>query len=471
MKDRKVKTALKVVHRNDRAQIKRVLGASGQALLPMLELLEGAKASIDELMHDSAVALVEQLLVLAAQELAGAKQRGRADGAVLWHGAQRGVVSLAERQLHVQRPRLRDKRGHEVHVPAYERLRDDAGMGQRVRDILVAGVSTRRYAAVLPQAAGTVGVSKSAVSRRFVEASAEPLAALNERDLKDLKLLVIYIDGIVVHGHHILAAVGVDEAGDKHLLGLAPGASENAQVVKDLLQGLIDRGLDASLSYLFVIDGGKALRSAIDQMFGQRAHVQRCRTHKLRNVLDRLPKTEAAQTKAVMMAPASGPRVDGPPVLGSRATVNSSSQSVDRCRAGGSPIGGIDCSAVPGSGSACCWSLRASLRPRPRRPSAANRAPMGNGSSPSTSCRRNRSRVMRRWRQGRPPMHRLAITRCLPTGRRGSAPSSARARARARTPTPWCSRSAEWPRPQARSTPSGRQAGRFTSHRSPAASC
>ena len=102
-------------------------------------------------------------------------------------------------------------------------------------------------------------------------------------------------------GHHIIAAVGVDEAGDKHLLGLALGASENAQVVKDLLQGLIDRGLDASLSYLFVIDGGKALRSAIDQMFGQRAHVQRCRAHKLRNVLDRLPKTEAAQTKAVMM--------------------------------------------------------------------------------------------------------------------------------------------------------------------------
>ena len=103
-------------------------------------------------------------------------------------------------------------------------------------------------------------------------------------------------------GHHIIAAVGVDEAGDKHLLGLALGASENAQVVKDLLRRLIERGLDASLSYLFVIDGGKALRSAIDEMFGQRAHVQRCRTHKLRNVLERLPKLEAAQTKAVMMA-------------------------------------------------------------------------------------------------------------------------------------------------------------------------
>lgn len=302
MKDRKAKTALKVVHHNDRAQIKRVLAGSGQALLPMLELLEGAQASIDELMHETAVALVEQLLVLSAQELAGAKQRGRDGGPVLWHGAQRGVVALAERQLRVQRPRLRDKNGHEVNVPAYERLRDDANVGARVRDILVAGVSTRRYAAVLPEAAGTVGVSKSSVSRRFIEASAAQLAALNERSLADLSVLVIYIDGIVVSGHHIIAAVGVDEAGDKHLLGLALGASENAQVVKDLLRGMIARGLDASLSYLFVIDGGAALRSAIDEMFGQRAHVQRCRTHKLRNVLERLPKTEAAQTKAVMMA-------------------------------------------------------------------------------------------------------------------------------------------------------------------------
>ena len=302
MKDRKTKTALKVVHRNDRAQIKSVLAGSGQALLPMLELLEGAQASIDELMHDAAVAVVEQLLMLSAQELAGAKQRGRNGGDVLWHGAQRGVVALAERQLQVQRPRLRDKRGHEVSVPAYERLRDDANIGQRVRDIMVAGVSTRRYAEVLPEAAGTVGVSKSTVSRRFIEASAAQLAALNERSLKGVTALVIYIDGINVAGHHIIAAVGVDEAGDKHMLGLAAGASENAQVVKDLLRRLIERGLDPGLSYLFVIDGGKALRSAIDEMFGQGAKVQRCRTHKLRNVLERLPKTEAAQTKAVMMA-------------------------------------------------------------------------------------------------------------------------------------------------------------------------
>jgi hypothetical protein len=102
------------------------------------------QASIDELMHDAAVAVIEQLLVLSAQELAGAKQRGRDGGLVLWHGAQRGVVALAERQLRVQRPRLRDKSGQEVAVAAYERLRDEASIGARVRDILVAGVSSRR---------------------------------------------------------------------------------------------------------------------------------------------------------------------------------------------------------------------------------------------------------------------------------------------------------------------------------------
>ena len=115
-----------------------------------------------------------------------------------WHGAQRGVVALAERQLRVQRPRLRDKNGREVNVPAYERLRDDANVGARVRDILVAGVSTRRYAAVLPEAAGTVGVSKSSVSRRFIEASAAQLAALNERSLADLPVLVIYVLGYAI---------------------------------------------------------------------------------------------------------------------------------------------------------------------------------------------------------------------------------------------------------------------------------
>lgn len=297
------KTVLKVVRRDDRAAIGHWLAGNGQALLPMLELLENAQASIDELMSEAARGLIEQLLMLSAQELAGAKLRGRAGGDVLWHGTQRGQVTLAERKLRITHPRLRSKAtAKEVAVPAYARLTGDARMAARVRDILVAGVSTRKYESVLPAAAGTVGVSKSAVSRRMVEASAEQLKALNERSLKKLKLLAIYLDGIVVDTHHVLGAIGVDDAGDKHLLGLAAGSSENAPVVKDLLNGLIARGLDPQLAYLFVIDGSKALRSAIAEIFGDRAQVQRCRTHKLRNVLERLPKEQRAQTKSVMNA-------------------------------------------------------------------------------------------------------------------------------------------------------------------------
>lgn len=213
---------LRVVHRNDQAAVRRWAAGSGQALLPMLELLENAQASIDELMNDAARAVVEELLLASACSIAGDKQRGKAGGPVQWHGSQGGFIQLAERKLRLTRPRLRraGPAGQEVRVPAYDKLRGNARMGARVRDIVVKGVSMRKYEAVLPEVAGTVGVSKSAVSRRFIEASAAQLAALNEQPLADAALLAIYIDGIIVDGTHILAALGVDDQGRKAMLGL-----------------------------------------------------------------------------------------------------------------------------------------------------------------------------------------------------------------------------------------------------------
>jgi transposase-like protein len=292
------------VERNAKQELSAYVANHGQALLPMLELIDNAQATIDELMGDAARALVEQLLVLSAEEVAGPKRQGRAGGAIGWHGMQRGRIALAERGLIVKRPRLRakGKPSREIAVPAYERLRAPGRQAERIRDILVAGVSTRQYANVLPRAAASVGISRSAVSRKFVAASAAQLAALNERRWDATQILAIYIDGIVVDRHHVVAAIGVDEAGAKHLLGLSSGATENASVVKDLLVGLIARGLAPERAYLFVIDGSKALRSAIEALFGEHIPVQRCRTHKVRNVVERLPKPLAAQVKAVMHA-------------------------------------------------------------------------------------------------------------------------------------------------------------------------
>lgn len=294
----------------------------GELLRPMLELVENAKASIDELMSETARSFVERLLVMSAEELAGAKHPGRRTGAVGWHGTQAGRIVLAERKLSVMRPRLRTRGrgGKEVAVPVYERLAAEPRLADRMRDILVAGVSTRKYARVLPQMAGTVGISKSSVSRKFVQAAARSLEALMSRRLEGLDILAVWIDGIAIEGHHVLAAVGVDAQGDKHLLSLAQGWSENARVAKDLLGDLIERGLSPELTRLFVIDGSKALRSAIEELFGDRARVQRCRIHKLRNVTERLPKEIARQVRSVMHAAYRLPEKEGMAKLKQQAT-------------------------------------------------------------------------------------------------------------------------------------------------------
>ena len=307
MTNRKAKTSPhqsnpKLLAKQDKQGLAACFADQGQVLLPLLELIVDAKASIDELMSDAARSFVEQLLVLSAQEVAGTRHPGKHTGEIRWHGTQRGRITLAERKLSVQRPRLR-RASSEVAIPVYERLREEPRLGSRIRDILVTGVSTRKYAKVLPEMAGTVGIKKSSVSRRFIKASQKALEELMQRRLDGLDLLAIYLDGIVVDQYHILAAVGVDSGGQKHLLGLAPGASENAQVAKDLLQGMVQRGLNTNVAHLFIIDGSKALRTAIETIFGEKAPVQRCRTHKARNVLDRITdKTVKAQTKAIMHA-------------------------------------------------------------------------------------------------------------------------------------------------------------------------
>ena len=166
----------------------------------------------------------------------------------------------------------------------------------------MAGVSTRKYGRVIGEMADTVGVSKSAVSHETVEASERVLKELMERRLDAWDLLVIYLDGIQMGSHHVLAAVGVDSDGKKHVLGVREGASENAEVTSALLEDLVERGLDPGRRRLFVIDGSKALRKAIEKVFGQRHPIQRCRNHKLRNVLGHLPKDQHPQVKAAFRA-------------------------------------------------------------------------------------------------------------------------------------------------------------------------
>jgi transposase-like protein len=250
-------------------------------------------------------ATIEAILILSAREVAGDKRPGKKTGPIGWHGRQKGVVPLAERKLRVEKPRLRRKGkgpGQEVAIPAYEAMLLNSALGQRILEILMRGISSRNYQEILPQMAQTVGVSKSQISREFLEASEQSLKELCERRFDDKDILVIYLDGIQFGQIHVIAALGVDSEGYKHVLGLREGASENATVVRDLLKDLVARGLDPEQRRLWVIDGSKALRNGIDSIFGSANPVQRCRNHKVKNVLDYLPEDLKDQVKSSMQA-------------------------------------------------------------------------------------------------------------------------------------------------------------------------
>jgi putative transposase len=292
----------------DSRALAQFLAKDGQFLLPMLDLLENAQNAVDDLIDVMGRATIEAVLLMSAAQVAGPKRQGKkTERDIAYHGSQAGRVALRERQLRVEKPRLRRKNPQagepgEVEIPAYEAMRKDRRLADRMLEILIDGVSTRRYQRVLPEMAETVGVSKSQVSRESIEAGERLLKELVERDFSTLDILAVWIDGIQLGAYHVICAIGVDSAGNKHVLGLREGATENAEVAKALLEDLVARGLKSSRSRLFVIDGSKALRSAIDAVFGAGNFVQRCRNHKERNVVGHLPKDQHEQARTTLRA-------------------------------------------------------------------------------------------------------------------------------------------------------------------------
>jgi putative transposase len=192
-------------------------------------------------------------------------------------------------------------------VPSWEAAVAEDWLGKWSMNQMLINVATRKFARSVRLPEGDVpapagaGLSKSAVSRRFVALSAARMKEWMASDLSGLDLLVIQIDGIHMDEDLILvAAVGVDAMGDKHPLGLVEGATENAATVQALIDNLVERGLDPAVPRLFIIDGAKALSKAIRRTFGTAAAIQRCQVHKARNIMERLPKSLHASVRRVL---------------------------------------------------------------------------------------------------------------------------------------------------------------------------
>ena len=263
--------------------------------LPLAEVWEELQAEVERLTGQAGLQILRAILEDEVRRRVGPLYRpDPAGGARRW-GRQPGYVVFGGQKIPLERPRVRTRWGEEVELDSYRRLQQEGRMQRAVAEKVVCGLSTRKYGRAVEAVLDGYGIARSSVSRHFVRATAQQLQQLCERRLENLNLVALLIDGIEFAGQVLVVAVGVDPSGQKHVLGLWQGATENAAVAKALLEDLVERGLDTQRRYLVVIDGSKALRAAVDRVFGAQAEVQRCQVHKRRNVKEHLPEQCRAQ--------------------------------------------------------------------------------------------------------------------------------------------------------------------------------
>jgi transposase-like protein len=283
---------------------KSIEGRKAASVGPLWLRLPGLiREALYETVIGAGLACVDEALEAERVALCGERYAHQVDRAAARAGHVASSLVLGGRRVAVKRPRVRSAEGHELKLPSWQEWSARDPLEQRAVEQMVLGVSTRRYARSLepfPKAITARGISKSAVSERFVYGTERKLAELMSRELRALPLVAVLIDGVHFAEHVVLAAVGVDDRGTKHVLGLREGATENAAAVRALLGELVERGLDPERSLLVVIDGAKALHKAVVEVFGDHALIQRCREHKKRNVTEALPERLRATVRSAM---------------------------------------------------------------------------------------------------------------------------------------------------------------------------
>ncbi len=296
-------------------QKKPAVASSGQDIVPLLDAATVALTEIADSAREGLLALAvgAGLQVMAAwmaadiDVLCGPRGKHNPDRAGYRHGVDAGSVTLGGRRVPVARPRVRAADGSgELPVPAYDLFASTELLGRMAMERMLAGLSTRRYRVGLEPVGAAVertstATSKSAVSRKFVKATETALAELMSADLSTLDLVAVMVDGVHFAEHCCVVALGIGIDGVKHPLALEEGSTENTTLVTDLLVGLRERGLDVTKPTLVVIDGAKALRRAVLDVF-EHPVIARCQLHKIRNVKDKLPDRLRATVERRMRA-------------------------------------------------------------------------------------------------------------------------------------------------------------------------
>jgi len=272
------------------------------------ELVGAAREGLLALSVGVGLGVVHELMEFEVTEVVGPKGKHNPDRTAMRHGHEDGSMTLGGRRVPVRRPRVRTADDeHELAVDSYEYFADRDPLTRAVMDRMLAGVSTRKFARVGEPVGSEVeasssSTSKTSVSELFVERTRTALGELMSRRLDDVRLAVMMLDGLEIAERTHVVALGITTEGVKIPLGLWEGSTENATLARTLLADLVDRGLDPGQAILFVIDGGKALRRAIKDVFGEHALVHRCHRHKERNVTDLLPERDRDTVRGRMRA-------------------------------------------------------------------------------------------------------------------------------------------------------------------------
>jgi hypothetical protein len=278
-----------------------------QVTVAVAELASAAREGLLALAVGTGLQVLQAMLAEDVARLVGPKGRHLPDRTAVRHGSEPGQVTLGGRRVRIRRPRVRSADGtRELPVPTYQAFAATDLLEQLAVERMLAKLSTRRYPVGLEPVGADVedaatGTSRSAVSRRFVAATEHALAELLAQDLSGLDLVALLVDGIRVAERCCVVALGIAIDGTKVPLALAEGATENTSVVTEVLVGLRERGLEVTRPLLVVLDGAKALRRAVTEVFDHPV-IQRCQLHKLRNVSDRLPDALASVVAKRMRA-------------------------------------------------------------------------------------------------------------------------------------------------------------------------
>ena len=270
--------------------------------LPLVDLLIDTRAELTELVVRSGLKVLDAMLEEDRTAVCGPRYAHQDDRAAGRAGTTASTVVLGGRKVEIRRPRVRAGQ-QEVPLPTFATMAQTDPLNRRIVEHMLLGVATRRYARSLeplPVTIRTRGTSKSSVSRRFVTRTTAQVRAWQTASLEALDLVAIFLDGVLFAEHCLVVALGIDSTGQKHPLGLWDGSTENATVCQGLLSTLHSRGLRTDRSVLVILDGSKAIHSAVTHTFGQAACVQRCQVHKTRNVLEYLPDRQRPWVHAIL---------------------------------------------------------------------------------------------------------------------------------------------------------------------------